>query len=54
MPKLKEYTAPRSKEFIVRLDQLKFPDSFEQYPEQIHSMEVWRLSLDKFVAKLFR
>jgi enterochelin esterase-like enzyme len=47
-------TGPRTKEFIERLDQLKIPYSFEQYPDQIHSMEVWRPSLNKFIAKLFR
>lgn len=47
-------TGPRTKEFIARLDQLKIPYSFEQYPDQIHSMEVWRPSLNKFIAKLFR
>ncbi|HYZ73538.1 MAG TPA: alpha/beta hydrolase-fold protein [Chthoniobacterales bacterium] len=46
-------TGPRTKEFIERLDQLKIPYPFEQYPDQIHSMGVWRPSLDKFVAKLF-
>jgi enterochelin esterase-like enzyme len=47
-------TGPRTKEFIERLDKLKIPYAFEQYPDQIHSMEVWRPSLNKFVAKLFR
>ena len=47
-------TGPRTKEFIERLDQLKVPYSFEQYPDQIHSMGVWRPSLNKFIAKLFR
>jgi enterochelin esterase-like enzyme len=47
-------TGPRTKEFIERLDQLKIPYAFEQYPDQIHSMEVWRPSLNKFIAKLFR
>jgi enterochelin esterase-like enzyme len=47
-------TGPRTKEFVERLDQLKIPYSFEQYPDQIHSMEVWRPSLNKFIAKLFR
>jgi Carbohydrate-binding module 48 (Isoamylase N-terminal domain) len=46
-------TGPRTKEFIGRLDQLKIPYSFEQYPDQIHSMEVCRPSLNKFIAKLF-
>lgn len=47
-------TGPRTKEFVARLDQLKIPYSFEQYPDQIHSMEVWRPSLNKFITKLFR
>jgi enterochelin esterase-like enzyme len=47
-------TGQRTKEFVERLDQLKIPYAFEQYPDQIHSMEVWRPSLNKFVAKLFR
>jgi enterochelin esterase-like enzyme len=47
-------TGPRTKEFVARLDQLKIPYSFEQYPDQIHSMEVWRPSLNKFIGKLFR
>jgi enterochelin esterase-like enzyme len=47
-------TGPRTKEFVQRLDQLKIPNEFEEYPDQIHSMEVWRPSLNKFVAKLFR
>ena len=47
-------TGPRTKEFIECLDQLKVPYSFEQYPDQIHSMGVWRPSLNKFIAKLFR
>jgi enterochelin esterase-like enzyme len=47
-------TGPRTKEFINRLDQLKIPHAFEEYPDQIHSMEVWRPSLNKFIAKLFR
>jgi enterochelin esterase-like enzyme len=46
-------TGPRTREFVERLDQLKIPYSFEQYPDQIHSMEVWRPSLNKFIAKLF-
>ena len=46
-------TGPRTKEFVARLDELKIPYSFEQYPDQIHSMEVWRPSLNKFIAKLF-
>ena len=46
-------TGPRTKEFIARLDQLKIPYSFEQYPDQIHYLEVWRPSLKKFNAKLF-
>jgi enterochelin esterase-like enzyme len=47
-------TGPRTKEFIERLDQLKIPYAFEQYPDQSHSMEVWRPFLNKFIAKLFR
>jgi enterochelin esterase family protein len=47
-------TGPRTKEFIARLDQLKIPYNFEEYPDQIHSMEVWRPSLNKFIAKLFK
>jgi len=47
-------TGPRTKEFVARLDQLKIQYSFEEYPDQIHSMEVWRPSLNKFIAKLFR
>jgi enterochelin esterase-like enzyme len=46
-------TGPRTKEFIERLDHLKIPYAFEQYPDQIHSMEVWRPSLNKFITKLF-
>jgi enterochelin esterase-like enzyme len=38
-------TGLRTKEFINRLDQLKIPHVFEEYPDQIHSMEVWRPSL---------
>jgi enterochelin esterase-like enzyme len=47
-------TGPRTKEFIARLDQLKIPYEFEEYPDQIHSMEVWRPSLNKFIGKLFK
>ena len=47
-------TGSQTKEFIDRLDQLKIRHVFEEYPDQIHSMEVWRPSLDKFIAKLFR
>jgi enterochelin esterase-like enzyme len=47
-------TGPRTNQFVQRLDQLKIPNEFEEYPDQIHSMEVWRPSLNKFVAKLFR
>lgn len=47
-------TGTRTREFIDRLDQLKIQHEFEEYPDQIHSMEVWRPSLSKFVEKLFR
>jgi enterochelin esterase-like enzyme len=47
-------TGPRTKEFIARLDQLKIRYDFEEYPDQIHSMEVWRPSLNKFIGKLFK
>jgi enterochelin esterase family protein len=47
-------TGPKTKELVDRLDQLKIPHVFEEYPDQIHSMEVWRPSLNKFIAKLFR
>jgi enterochelin esterase-like enzyme len=47
-------TGPRTKEFVARLDELKISYAFEQYPDQIHSMEGWRPSLNKFIAKLFR
>jgi enterochelin esterase-like enzyme len=47
-------TRPKTEEFIARLDQMKIQYVFEEYPDQIHSMDVWRPSLDKFVAKLFR
>jgi enterochelin esterase-like enzyme len=47
-------TGPRTKEFVDRLNQLKIPHAFEEYPDQIHSMEVWRPSLNKFIEKLFR
>jgi enterochelin esterase family protein len=47
-------TGPRTREFVDRLDQLKIQHVFEEYPDQIHSMEVWRPSLSKFVEKLFR
>jgi enterochelin esterase-like enzyme len=47
-------TGPRTREFVERLDQLKIQHVFEEYPDQIHSMEVWRPSLNKFVEKLFR
>lgn len=48
------FTGPKTNEFVARLDQLKIPYSFEPYPDQIHSMEVWRPSLNKFISKLFR
>lgn len=48
------FTGPHTEQFVARLDQLKIPYSLEQYPDQIHSMEVWRPSLDKFIAKIFR
>jgi Carbohydrate-binding module 48 (Isoamylase N-terminal domain) len=44
---------PADQRFIERLDQLKIPYAFEQYPDQSHSMEVWRPFLNKFIAKLF-
>jgi enterochelin esterase-like enzyme len=47
-------TGPSTKEFIVRLDQLKIPYTYEEYPDEVHSMDVWRPSLHKFVAQLFR
>src|SRR6516162_3271223 len=47
-------TGPRTKEFIERLNQLKIPYTFEEYPDQIHSMEVWRPSLNKFIGELFK
>jgi enterochelin esterase-like enzyme len=47
-------TGPSTKDFIARLDQLKIPYRFEEYPDEVHSMDVWRPSLRKFVARLFR
>jgi enterochelin esterase-like enzyme len=47
-------TGTRTKEFKERLEQLKIQHEFEEYPDQIHSMDVWRPSLSKFVEKLFR
>jgi enterochelin esterase-like enzyme len=47
-------TGPSTKEFIARLDQLKIPYIFEAYPDEVHSMDVWRPSLNKFITRLFR
>jgi enterochelin esterase family protein len=47
-------TGPSTKEFIARLDQLRIPYTYEEYPDEVHSMDVWRPSLHKFVARLFR
>ena len=47
-------TGPSTIEFIARLDQLRIPYAFEEYPDEVHSMDVWRPSLYKFVARLFR
>jgi len=47
-------TGPSTKEFIGRLDQLKIPYSYEEYTNEVHSMDVWRPSLNKFIEKLFR
>ena len=47
-------TGPSTKEFIARLDHLRIPYTYEEYPDEVHSMEVWRPSLHKFVARLFR
>lgn len=47
-------TGPSTRVFIARLDELKIPHAFEEYPDEIHSMDVWRPSLNKFIAKLFR
>jgi enterochelin esterase-like enzyme len=47
-------TGPSTKEFIARLDQLNIPYTFEEFADEVHSMDVWRPSLNKFIAKLFR
>lgn len=47
-------TGPSTREFIARLDQLRIPYTYEEYPDEVHSMDVWRPSLNKFVTRLFR
>jgi enterochelin esterase-like enzyme len=51
---LPKQLSTREKEFIARLDQLKIPYRFEEYPDEVHSMGVWRPSLHKFITRLFR
>jgi enterochelin esterase family protein len=47
-------TGPKTKEFVERLDKLNIPYAYEEYANEVHSMDVWRPSVNKFVARLFR
>jgi enterochelin esterase-like enzyme len=47
-------TGPKTKEFVERLDKLNIPYTYEEYADEVHSMDVWRPSVNNFIAKLFR
>jgi enterochelin esterase family protein len=46
-------TGPSTKEFVERLDKLNIPYTYEEYTDEVHSMNVWRPSVNNFIAKLF-
>jgi len=46
-------TGPKTKEFVERLDKLNIPYTYEEYADEVHSMNVWRSSVNNFIAKLF-
>jgi len=46
-------TGPSTKEFVERLDKLNIPYTYEEFAGEVHSMDVWRPSVNKFIAKLF-
>jgi enterochelin esterase-like enzyme len=47
-------TGPSTKEFIERLDKLKIPYTYEEYADEVHSMNVWRPSVNNFIRRVFR
>jgi enterochelin esterase-like enzyme len=47
-------TGPSTKEFIDRLDRLNIPYTYQEYAEEVHSMDVWRPSVNNFIARLFQ
>jgi enterochelin esterase family protein len=47
-------TGPATKAFIERLEKLNIPYTYEEYAGEVHSMNVWRPSVNNFIAKLFR
>lgn len=46
-------TGPSTKEFVERLDKLNIPYTYEEDADEVHSMNVWRPSVNNFIAKLF-
>jgi enterochelin esterase-like enzyme len=46
-------TGPATKAFVERLDKLNIPYTYEEYAGEVHSMNVWRPSVNNFIAKLF-
>jgi enterochelin esterase family protein len=46
-------TGPATKTFVERLDKLNIPYTYEEYTDEVHSMNVWRPSVNNFIAKLF-
>lgn len=47
-------TGPATKAFVERLNKLNIPYTYEEYADEVHSMNVWRPSVNNFVAKLFQ
>jgi enterochelin esterase-like enzyme len=46
-------TGPATKAFVERLDKLNILYTYEEYADEVHSMNVWRPSVNNFIAKLF-
>jgi enterochelin esterase-like enzyme len=46
-------TGPATKALVERLDKLNIPYTYEEYAGEVHSMNVWRPSVNNFIAKLF-
>jgi enterochelin esterase-like enzyme len=47
-------TGPSTKEFVERLDKLNIPYTYQEFADEVHSMNVWRPSVNNFIAKLFQ